>query len=83
MWYLTLREERGLRVYGNRVWREIFRSERYEVSGAGGNCTVRIFIICTSHQILLGDQSKENDMGGACGTCGGEERFIKGCRREV
>ena len=33
IWYLTLREERGLRSFGNRVSREIFRRERDEVSG--------------------------------------------------
>jgi hypothetical protein len=31
MWYLTLREERRLRVFGNRVLRRIFRLKREEV----------------------------------------------------
>jgi len=32
------------------------------------------FIICVSCQILLGDQMKKNEMGGACGTYGGGGR---------
>jgi hypothetical protein len=71
IWYLTLREERGLRVYGNRVSREICMSERDEVS----------FVLLTKY--YLGDQIKKNEMGGACGTFRGEERFIKSCTREV
>ena len=34
-------------------------------------------MICTAHQILLGDQIDNNEMGGACSTCGGEERRIQ------
>jgi hypothetical protein len=30
---LTLREEHGLRVFGNRVLRRIFESKRFEVTG--------------------------------------------------
>jgi hypothetical protein len=32
-WYLTLREERKLRVFGNRVLRRIFGPKRDEVTG--------------------------------------------------
>jgi hypothetical protein len=32
-WFLTLREEHRLRVFGNRVLRGIFGSERDEVTG--------------------------------------------------
>jgi len=32
-WSLTLREERRLRVFENRVLRRIFGSKRYEVTG--------------------------------------------------
>jgi len=30
-----------------------------------------------------GDQIKWNEMGGACGTYGGEERYIQGFGREI
>ena len=34
-------------------------------------------MICTAHRILLGGQIEKNEMGGACSTCGGEERRIQ------
>jgi hypothetical protein len=51
-WSLTLREERRLRVFGNRVLRRIFGPKRVEVTEE--SCTMGSFIICTHHQILLG-----------------------------
>ena len=39
---------------------------------------MRKFIICTCHQIYSSDQIEKNEMGGACGTYGGEERCIQG-----
>jgi hypothetical protein len=38
---------------------------------------MRSFIICTPHQILEGDQIKDNEMGGACSTYGGDEKIIQ------
>jgi hypothetical protein len=46
-WSLTLREEHRLRVFENRVLRRIFHSERDEVTGNGGSCTMSSFIFCT------------------------------------
>ena len=40
-------------------------------------------MICTSLQILFGDQIETNEMGGACSTYGGEERCIEGFGRET
>ena len=37
----------------------------------GGLCSVLL-------SILLGDQLKKNEMGGACGTHGGQEKCIQG-----
>jgi hypothetical protein len=34
---------------------------------------IRFFILCTRHQI-----KKKTEMGGACGTCAGEEMCIQG-----
>jgi len=50
---LTLREERGLTVFENRVLREIFGSERDEVTGSGEDYIMRSLLICTAHQILF------------------------------
>jgi hypothetical protein len=53
-WSLTLREERGQRVFENRVLRGIFEPKRDELRGSGENYIMRSFIICTAHQILFG-----------------------------
>ena len=39
---------------------------------------MRTVTVRTADQISLGDQTKEDEMGGACGTYGGEERHIQG-----
>ena len=41
-WSLTLREERRLRVFGNRVLRRVFGPKSDEVTGNGGNYIRRI-----------------------------------------
>ena len=40
-WSLTLREERKLRVFENRVLRKVFGPRRDEVTGNGGDCITR------------------------------------------
>ena len=39
---------------------------------------MRSLVICTVHQMLLGDKIEKNEMGGACSAYGGEERRIQG-----
>jgi hypothetical protein len=39
---------------------------------------MRSFIICTPPQIPLGDQIKENEVGGACSTNGRGEKSVQG-----
>jgi hypothetical protein len=39
-------------------------------------------MICTAQQILFGDQSEKNEMGGPYSTCGREERCIQSFGRE-
>jgi hypothetical protein len=58
-WSLTLREERRLMVFENRVLTKIFETQRDEVTGSGENYIMRSLIISTP-------QIKE--MGGACST---------------
>ena len=50
-WSLTLRDERGLRVFGNSVLRRVFVFKRDRVTGSGENYIMRSLIICAPHQI--------------------------------
>jgi hypothetical protein len=54
-WSLTLREEQRLRVFDNRVLMRIFGPKRDEVTGGSGeDCTKKILMLCTHHEILFG-----------------------------
>jgi len=53
-WSFTLREDRRLRVFENRVLRRIFGPKRDKVTGSGVNYIMRNFMICTAHQIFFG-----------------------------
>jgi hypothetical protein len=52
-WSLTLWEERGLRVFENRVLRRVFGPKRDEVTGEWKNY-MRSLMICTPYSILCG-----------------------------
>jgi hypothetical protein len=58
-WSLTLREERRLRVFENRVLRRVFGPKRYEVTGSGENYIMRGLMICTPHSMLFGCSNKK------------------------
>jgi hypothetical protein len=49
-----LREERRLRVFVNRVLRNVFGPIRYPDPGTGEDYVLRSFMMCTRHQILSG-----------------------------
>ena len=53
-WSLTLRKERRLRVFENRMLRRIFGPKRDEVTGNGESYITRSLVICTPYQILCG-----------------------------
>jgi len=53
-WSLTLREERRLRVFGNRVLRKIFEPKRDEVTGKWRKPHNEELIGLYSHPILFG-----------------------------
>ena len=53
-WSLTLREERRLSVFENRVLRRVFGPKRDEVTGNGENYIMRSLVICTPYRILCG-----------------------------
>jgi hypothetical protein len=52
-WSITLREERRLRVFENRVLRKMLGPKRDAVTGTGRDCIIRSLMICTPHQILF------------------------------
>ena len=53
-WSLTLREERGLRVFENRVLRRVFGPKRDEVTEDWRKLHNEEFVICTPYRILRG-----------------------------
>jgi hypothetical protein len=63
-WSLTLREERRLRVFENRVLRRIFGPKWDEVKKESGeNYIMRSLMICTPHPILFGRSNREERDG--------------------
>ena len=59
-----------------RLLRKIVRPKRDEVTGSGENYIMRSLMICTPHQLLLGDKIEKNEMGWACGTFGEDEGLL-------
>jgi hypothetical protein len=62
-------------VSENRVLREIFGPERGEVTGEWRKLygeDLQVIVLLT--RCYLGDKIKEDGMGGACSTYGGEEK---------
>ena len=53
-WSLTLREERRLRVFENRVLRRVFGLKSDEVTGEWRKLHKRSLVICTPYPILCG-----------------------------
>jgi hypothetical protein len=50
----TLREERRMKVFENRVLRRVFGPKRDEVTGNGENYIMRSLMICTPYPVLCG-----------------------------
>jgi hypothetical protein len=73
-----LREERRLRVFGNRVLRGIFRPKRHKVTGEWRKLHDEVVNSLYSSPIIVGDKIENHEMGGACSVYGGEERRIHG-----
>jgi hypothetical protein len=67
-WSLTLREERRLRVFENRILRRIF--------GPGDWRKLLNEEILKFHSSVNTNEVKEDEMGRGCSTCRGEEEFI-------
>ena len=64
-------------MFENRVLREIFGPKRDEVTGEWRKLHKQELIDLYLTKYCSGDKIK-NDMGGACGTYGGEEKRIQG-----
>jgi len=69
-WSLTLREERKLRVFENRVLRRIFGPRRDEVTGEWRRLHNEELndLYCTLY--CAGDKIEKNEMGWTCGAYG-------------
>jgi len=74
-WSLTLRAERRLRVFENRVLRRIFVPKRDEVTGKCEHYIMRSFMISTPHPILYGDKIEKSKMAGHVARIGGAEVY--------
>ena len=81
-WSLTLREERRLRVFKNRVLR-VFGPKRDEVTGEWRKLHSRSLGILLPTQYCAGGKIEKNKVGGACGAYGGEERCAQGSSGET
>jgi hypothetical protein len=73
-----LRKERRLRVFENRVLRKIFGPKRDGITGGNGeDYVLRSLMVCILHKYYLGVRIEKNEIGGACSTYGGEERYVQ------
>jgi hypothetical protein len=78
-WSLTLRENRGLRVFENRVLSRIFGPKRDEAKREWRKLhNEEPYDLYSLTKYYLGDQIEKNEMGGAYSTYGGHERCIQG-----
>jgi len=85
VWSLTLREERGQRVFENRVLRRIFGPRRDEVIEEWRRLHhEKLYDLHSVPSIYYsGHPIGKNEMGGACGRYGGEQRCIQGFGGEI
>jgi hypothetical protein len=76
-WSLTLREERRLREFENKVLRRIFGPKREEVTGKWRKLhKEELNDLYSSPNIVQVKKIEKSEMGGACSTYGGEKRCI-------
>jgi hypothetical protein len=66
-----------MRVFEKRTLRMIWGIRWKKQEEVGDNC-IMSFMIYTLQQICLDDRFKKNEMGGAGGINGGEEKCIQG-----
>ena len=78
---LTLREERRLRVFENRVLRRLFGPKRDEVTGEWRKLHKEELRDLYSLPNIV--RVEKNEVGGACGTYGGGDRCAQGSSGET
>jgi hypothetical protein len=61
-------DKHRLTEFGNKLPRKLFSFCRKEEREAKENIEIKGSIICTAHQISLGDHIQEDKMGWTCGT---------------
>ena len=83
-WSLTLREERRLRVFENRVLRRVFGPKRDEVTEDWRKLrNEELSDLYSLTEYSAGGKIEKNEMGGACGAYGGGERGVQGSDGET
>jgi hypothetical protein len=76
-WLLTLREERRLKVFENRVLRRIFGPKKDEVKGKWRQLhNEELHDLYSSPSIVWVIKTEKNEMGGACSAYGEGERCV-------
>jgi hypothetical protein len=81
-WSLTLREQHRLRVFENRVLGPISGANREEATGDWRQQhIVELHDLYSSVDIVA--VTKEEEMGGACGTYGGDDKCIQNIGAET
>jgi len=83
-WSLTLREERRLRVFENRVLRRVLGPKRDEVTGEWRKLhNEELSDLYSLPNIVRVVKIEKNEMGGACGAYGAGERGVQGSGGET
>jgi hypothetical protein len=77
-WSLIIREEHSLRMFENRVLRKIFWPKKDEVTGDWRRLHIEEVYDLYSSPKSFSYQFNNNEMGGTCGTCRRQERYIQG-----
>ena len=77
-WSLTLREERRLRAFENKVLRRIFGPKRDEVTEVWRKlCNEELNAMYSSSSIFRVIKIQKEEMYGVCSTYGGEQRCLQ------
>jgi hypothetical protein len=82
-WSLTLRDERGLRVFENRVLRRVFGPKRDVVTGEWRKLHNEELRNLYALPSIVRVVKIESEMGGACGAYGRGERRARGSDGEA
>jgi hypothetical protein len=82
VWSVAWREMHRLVVFEIMALRGTFLPKRHEIKGSGEKHITRSFMTCSPHHMLF-DQIKNNEMGGTCGTFGGQDWCVQDFGGEI